>query len=315
MKYFITIDEQVALLKSRGLIIDDEDLAKKTLFRYNFYKVINGTYKIFTDNEKSKYYPNTKFEYLIEVYKFDKEIKKKLLGAALEVERILRSIVSYKFMEKHPEKAAYLDYRNFDNSNNIAKSNILSFEKAINQFREEINYHKSINHYLNKYGSVPLWFIINFISFGKLITFFESLKMEEKFEIADEFERFVEENIEEDIRFRLSPRILKSFLENAKELRNICAHDNLILGYTFELENIYYRPIHDIWQREENEKRNQLFDTFLILQALLPKDQFNSINQSMLKRINRLRERIPKNAFIKVMDSIGFPIDYNGDIL
>ena len=47
MKPFKTIEEQIILLKQRGLIIPDEDKAKKVLLSNNYYNIINGYSKYF----------------------------------------------------------------------------------------------------------------------------------------------------------------------------------------------------------------------------------------------------------------------------
>lgn len=41
-KPFKTIDEQIEILKNRNLIIDNEDVAKKTLQSLSYYKIVNG---------------------------------------------------------------------------------------------------------------------------------------------------------------------------------------------------------------------------------------------------------------------------------
>lgn len=46
-KPFSTLTEQVDILKSRGMIIEDEEKAKCILLRENYYNVINGYKKPF----------------------------------------------------------------------------------------------------------------------------------------------------------------------------------------------------------------------------------------------------------------------------
>ena len=42
IKEFKTIDEQIEILKSRGLVFDDEEFAKEKLLETNYYNTING---------------------------------------------------------------------------------------------------------------------------------------------------------------------------------------------------------------------------------------------------------------------------------
>ncbi len=46
-KPFKTLDEQISILKSRGLIIPDEEAAKLSLLCNNYYNVINYYSKFF----------------------------------------------------------------------------------------------------------------------------------------------------------------------------------------------------------------------------------------------------------------------------
>ena len=41
MKPFKNLDEQIEILKSRGLKFNDENKAKKYLLNYNYYNIIN----------------------------------------------------------------------------------------------------------------------------------------------------------------------------------------------------------------------------------------------------------------------------------
>ena len=51
MKDFKTIDEQIDLLKSRNIIFEDEENAKKILLNNNYYNIINGYKDLFLDNQ------------------------------------------------------------------------------------------------------------------------------------------------------------------------------------------------------------------------------------------------------------------------
>ena len=52
-KIFKTLDEQIDILKSRGLIVNDYDKAKKILFKENYF-FLNGYRHFFTANYKDE---------------------------------------------------------------------------------------------------------------------------------------------------------------------------------------------------------------------------------------------------------------------
>ena len=74
-----TIDQQIDILKSRGLIIKNENFAKDILSRKNYYNIINAFKEFFIDNNnlssEEKYLENTTFEAVYSLYKFDLQLR------------------------------------------------------------------------------------------------------------------------------------------------------------------------------------------------------------------------------------------------
>ncbi len=78
-KEFKTIDEQIELLKSRGLKIDNEDKLKWYLSSYNYQNFINGYNDLFMINEdrsKNKYKPIASSNQIINLFNFYRWLSK-----------------------------------------------------------------------------------------------------------------------------------------------------------------------------------------------------------------------------------------------
>ena len=74
-KIFKTLDEQIDILKARGLIVNDYDKAKKILFKENYF-FLNGYRHFFTANYKDEnFIPGTTFEELYSMFTFDRKIR------------------------------------------------------------------------------------------------------------------------------------------------------------------------------------------------------------------------------------------------
>ena len=74
-KIFKTLDEQIDILKSRGLVVNDYDKAKKILFKENYF-FLNGYRHFFTANYKDEnFIPGTTFEELYSMFTFDRKIR------------------------------------------------------------------------------------------------------------------------------------------------------------------------------------------------------------------------------------------------
>ncbi|WP_225352224.1 hypothetical protein [Limosilactobacillus equigenerosi] len=68
-KPFKTIDEQINILKSRGLIFENEDAAKNSLKQYGYYEIINGYKTPFLKEGSSEQFKSTAtFEHIFALY-------------------------------------------------------------------------------------------------------------------------------------------------------------------------------------------------------------------------------------------------------
>ena len=76
-KNFTTIEQQIAILKSRGLSIPDEEKAKDFLIRNNYYRI--SGYSL-TLRSHDVFFPSTNFQNIIDIYEFDHEMRHILLN-------------------------------------------------------------------------------------------------------------------------------------------------------------------------------------------------------------------------------------------
>ncbi len=72
-KDFKTIDEQLEILRSRGLIIDDENIAKDFLLYNNYYRISGYSLTLRKNNIFSK---SASFQNIIDIYNFDHELRR-----------------------------------------------------------------------------------------------------------------------------------------------------------------------------------------------------------------------------------------------
>ncbi len=73
-KIFKNLDEQVEIMRSKGLIINDEESTKEILLRENYF-FINGYRHMFTAGDKDKFIPGTTFEEMYATFLFDRYIR------------------------------------------------------------------------------------------------------------------------------------------------------------------------------------------------------------------------------------------------
>lgn len=116
VKEFKTIEEQLEIIMSKNITIDDYDKAYKILTKNNYYYLINGYKNLFLDysSKEEKYINNTKIEELYALYIFDKNIKIIFLKYILFLESEIDTYISYEFSKTYGNKD-YLIPKNFNN--------------------------------------------------------------------------------------------------------------------------------------------------------------------------------------------------------
>ena len=98
-KIFKTLDEQIEILRNKGLVITDVDKAKEVLMRENYF-FISGYRHLFMKND-NMFITGTKFEELYAMFLFDRKIRNIMFKFILVVENNLKSIISYELSKKY----------------------------------------------------------------------------------------------------------------------------------------------------------------------------------------------------------------------
>lgn len=112
-KTFKTLDEQIEILKSKGLTINDYEKTKEILFRENYF-FVNGYRHLLTDSN-GKFVKGATFDELYSIFIFDRRLRNIFFKNIMIIENNIKSIISYQLSKKYGYKEKnYLDYKNFD---------------------------------------------------------------------------------------------------------------------------------------------------------------------------------------------------------
>jgi abortive infection bacteriophage resistance protein len=199
-----TFDEQIDLLKSRGLIIGDEDKAKFILSNINYYRF--SAYLIHFKKEDETYKENITFEHIYNLYLFDKELRNILIDMLESIEISFRTYIAYTLAIKHGS-TGYLNKQCFKKEK--------YFESFIKKLEDEKNNHKNklfIKHHNEKYnGILPIWVAVEIMSFGTLSKLYSNMLPQDTAYIKREL-------------CKVNPILVNSWLHSLTHLRNVCAH-------------------------------------------------------------------------------------------
>ena len=113
-KNFKTIDEQVQILKDKGLIIEDELDTKDILLRENYFFIMGYRHVFMVSKKENKFIPGTTFNELFALFTFDRNFRTIIFKNVLVIENQLKSVISYQLSRKYGYREKdYLNPKNF----------------------------------------------------------------------------------------------------------------------------------------------------------------------------------------------------------
>lgn len=297
-KEFKTLDEQIEILKNRGLVINDIDGTKRLLLRENYF-FINGYRHIFLKNRNgNEFIKGTTFEELYAVFQFDRNFRNILFKNLLIFENNLKSILSYCLSKKYGIKEKdYLKPSNF--SQDIKKirqvNDVLS--KIKRQIKLNGRQHSATLHYLSNYGYVPLWILVKLLSFGMINELYSILKPEDKLLIAEYYNLDVE--------------TLGIYIGLLSNYRNLCAHEDIVYDHKTqkEIPDTRYHRILDIptMNDEYEYGKNDIYAVIIMLKQVLDERDFGSFIGEVSYELSLLDGRVEVIPQRKILDRMGFP--------
>ena len=240
MKQATTIEEQISLLKNRGLIIDNESIAHDYLMDIGFYRL--GFYlfpfeKTFPNRKKRdhKLIEGVKFDDVISLYNFDTELRYILLPYINKIEINLRTYITYTASNKFKFNNVWFTDNSCVNTN-YAGSFIKTYGRLIYKNKVLINHHQKYKN--DKYA--PAWKTLEFMTMGDILNLYSNLKDAQfKTEIASHYSCS-------------SIEIFENYFHVIRQLRNSCAHGACIYNMKL-IKSIKKGPLNEFSVRDRNE--------------------------------------------------------------
>lgn len=314
MKPFKTYNQQLKILRSRGLIIYNGSKAIRILERENYYTLING-YKLFFLQCDSKGYPvsperyksGTTFEEIYTLFLFDRELRNCILEYLLIFESSIKTKLSYRFSEKFKGAHDYLIYKNYTN-NHLKTKDVLSVIATLSSTLKSKSKNQTIKHYLDNYGSVPLWVLVKYLSFGNLNYLYSTYSESLRNIIAKDFSIAYKRDYKESI--HITSDILDSIFQSANFYRNVCAHEERL--YNFRIKKTpSIRAISNILNIQQSDINNgNLFSMIAFLKLVLTKKDYYKLLARLNKIFNFYSEKFTSVKFSDIMLEMGFDKDW-----
>ncbi len=246
-----TYEEQVSILKERGLHIDNEQKAIEVLKRINYYRLTAYGLTLKTSDKANQFKSGISFEHILKLYEFDKELRLLLLDAIESIETAFRAHIAYYHAHTYGADA-YKDPTHFKNETYHAKF-LTNLERSLKENEREL----FVKHHHTKYQSnFPIWVAVEVLSFSTLSMMFKNLHNQDKQTISKEH-------------YSMDFKYIESWLYTLTMIRNICAHHGRLYGKTLTI-----RP--QVFANVKKELSNErIFIVFFIISKLLTSNERN----------------------------------------
>ena len=289
-KSFKTIEEQLEILSSRGLKIEDKDMVKTFLLHNNYYRV--SGYSL-TLRKNDVFFKSVTFQNIIDIYNFDNEFRHIILQYIEKIEVSIKSIYAYEFSRAYGP-LGYLDSNLFSNKKKYAEI----INKANSQLTQRLNHEAFLKHYVNELSQdLPLWAYVDLLTISDISFLYSISDNKVKDAIAHNFNLYSNKGSE----------ILGNYMHSMTIIRNLCAHGSRLYNRLFERKPSLNKSEKALLIIKNDQIDNSRFyGFFLIMRRLLTKEDF----KDMKTKIIDLNKKYP---FVK-MEYYGFRNDWQSKL-
>jgi abortive infection bacteriophage resistance protein len=167
MKHPRTASEQIQLLKSRNLVIENELAAERFLLENNYYRLSGywRKYQKAPDSNDDRFIDGTTFEKIVAIYELDVLLRNLLQKGTGIFEISFRSKFAYFMAHSEPDgQLSYLQQVSYNN--NI--SNNEKIGDLVEKIKDELkrSSEKYIKHYKGINEDIPIWAAVEILSFS-----------------------------------------------------------------------------------------------------------------------------------------------------
>lgn len=296
----LSFADQIALLKKRGLIINNEPKALSYLQEINYYRL--SAYFLPYQSAKDVFEPHITFEQIINTYTFDRELRLLVFDCIERVEVAIRTQLIYT-MALHYNDSHWQDNQNhfitpyYNKIGNLVNP-FADFQAIISKAKTARTPETFIRHYTQNYqkpSNPPCWMCFELLTIGELSHLYRGLKNNaDKKRISDFFD--------------VHHTVFTSWLHTLTYIRNICAHHSRLWNRDLAIEPEKLLKPKGAWISKPFENNKRVFYFLCVLRYMLLRA--NPTN-SMIQKLDNLFNKYPTIP----IQFLGIPSDGEGNLL
>lgn len=295
-----SFDDQLTLLESRGLIVEDKTKALEYLKSISYYRL--SAYFLPYQKTKDQFNPGTTFKQIINTYSFDRDLRLLVFDCIERIEIAIRTQIiycmafQYNDAHWHDNQGHFITpYYNKIGNKVDPYSDLQSIISKAKTARTPEVY---IKHYIDNYNSPsnpPAWMCFELLTIGELSHIYRGLRNNaDKKRIADFF--------------GVHPTVFTSWLHTLTYVRNICAHHARLWNKDLAIEPDLLKKPRGKWISKPFENNRRTFYFMCVLRYLLLRA---NPGNSLTTKLNELFLKYPSIP----IQFIGIPSDGKGNML
>lgn len=291
----LTFEQQLALLKKRGMVFDDEASALSYLSSINYYRLSSYWFLFRVRDGQGhlthQFAKGTHFDEVVHLYEFDRQLRSLVLDGLERIEVAVRTQITYHMAHTYGafgHTAASNFHPKFKHTAWLNKLEVETMRSS-DEF---------LTHYRDKYvgfPKIPIWMLTEVMSFGALSYLYAGLHNDKKIGKQDKAAI--------SAAFNLHHKRLGDWLHKLTYVRNVCAHHSRLWNRQLAIRPDKVKE--NLWLPPVTPRNDRIFYILLMMRYLLlnVKGGDEWVIQS-----NRLLEPISETSFYRT--SMGMPDDW-----
>ena len=266
-KPYSSPEQIVQILKSRGMLMDDEHKVENYLLNIGYHRLSAYIYPFYKSPKSDLMLKEgTTFEQVLTLYRFDKKLRILLFNEIEKIEVAIRSVLANIGCQELDDRYWITKPEYFANADRfnqtlavIEKELASSKEDYIEDFRR---------NYVENYP--PAWMITEVLSFGNLNYIYSNIANNRLMKRIGDY-------------FGLKPQVFTSWLTVLANLRNMCCHHARVWNRDFMLNPAEPRKTSNAWIDTSRIDKKKIFYRLCIIRYfLISVSPNNNLNEKLL---------------------------------
>ena len=265
----LSVPDQIELLKNRGLLIPDEDRAARYLQNISYYHLSGYMYPFLFNKKQHQYKPNSIFDDIINLYRFDRELRIMIFTAIEKIEVAIRAQITNHFAIETKDPFWYIDAKHFLVSADH-KAFLTNTSSYIKRSTDAF-----IKHFFDTYSDPypPVWVVFEVLSMGQLSILYHITKRSPARKAVADY-------------FGIKEPVLANWLHALVYIRNICAHHARLWNKEISIQIKKPKTINRLWLSSGDITKRKIYEVLAIITCFLdtvtPNNTFRSKLNALL---------------------------------